>query len=969
MKKKLAFTEGIFAVIFVFLGSLILTHAALAVDALPEVGSPPAGDPRLEPIPGVPIHLKNFNVKGTDVNGTSVNLTMRFPPRVNGQNQSDGDKHADMFVFYFSDDLTRVPGQLPVVEAVPLPLTANNLKARLFSPIWELSAVLVDRALYGALPGPITSALEAETSPAVVKILQTNIFLNCPIVPDGTTVDAVPGGPVANEPTVQQAFFEGQIVNFVPYDIEDGGFNPQILFIFKDEAGNLLTNDTLNPGPNNPHMVASKAPGEPFYSTIWEIWTVTVPVGTDVTTITSAAQITLAGVPNPLFTIESTGIRLNCPVVAIDGTPFPFEDGFALLSNVIRSPGRKPIHFPEARFTPSRTFLVTEVTLPITVAEAEVSTNLTDFPPISPDGPPGSDKGNVIPIILVNPYQTNSSGPNTTGERIRFEQADLDAAALNGLLPADIETNVATLIADGLLSPEWAPGVRPYFDRLAQLVGRALFEMVWDTNSGGDQKDVTSCLACHSMPHSGGAARGLYTLRRNSDRGGNVNPGSMWGSGPAELLRAQLIAAGAISCNPAGSVGLAGSNCTTFAHGSTGGIAKMRDVVAGAFNAHMGMQTTEFVLGRPDRNAQCGFAVNNTADASLCDYDRDGVSNELSAGEVTAATVFLANLPVPRQANDDIIMDLLGTTPESVQRGKFLFRRAIDRSGVACATCHKPFTPLSGTELVVANPETAGLYPIEVTHHAAEQADVDEGLAQFVGQAGLRNWGDFELHKMGNIMKNGNPARDVMKSAELWDVGAVYPWGRDGRWGGTQLKDVILAHEGTSLQSFDFSKVTVTKAAQKNVIVGGVKMSTQKITIKNTTHSDILGSLTNPIRVILTNTMTPGILASNPDGTAPDGGLRQGAFWKITQNIVKKPAPGVQITLTFINPTWAKLKYGLSIQDDEGYSEAAASAKGFRGLNSADQEHLMNFLRAQLVGGKVGEGSGLVPEPMLEPVN
>ncbi|PYN93560.1 MAG: hypothetical protein DMD91_29795 [Candidatus Rokuibacteriota bacterium] len=105
----------------------------------------------------------------------------------------------------------------------------------------------------------IDSAAKVVASPFVVKDLQTNIFLNCPIVPAGTAVDPVPGGPGPNEPQVMEAFFEGRIVNFVPYDIEDGGFNPQILYMFKDAAGNVLSanGDPLHAnGPCTPSVCA-----------------------------------------------------------------------------------------------------------------------------------------------------------------------------------------------------------------------------------------------------------------------------------------------------------------------------------------------------------------------------------------------------------------------------------------------------------------------------------------------------------------------------------------------------------------------------------------------------------------------------------------------------------------------------------------------------------------------------------------
>src|SRR5206468_8455859 len=69
-------------------------------DAHPQVFQPFAGDPRLEPIPDHPINLANVETFTTDQFGVTKTLTMRFPPRVNGQVESNGDKHADLYVLF-----------------------------------------------------------------------------------------------------------------------------------------------------------------------------------------------------------------------------------------------------------------------------------------------------------------------------------------------------------------------------------------------------------------------------------------------------------------------------------------------------------------------------------------------------------------------------------------------------------------------------------------------------------------------------------------------------------------------------------------------------------------------------------------------------------------------------------------------------------------------------------------------------
>src|SRR5262245_37523382 len=973
-RRKAAAKAGL-VVLLAALVSVSLGGVAQAqLDALPNL-TPHIGDPRLEPIPSVPLRLKNIPVLGSRQGVIDSNvLFMRFPPRVNGQNMSDGDKHADMYVLYNAATGQRI-NQPPVIEAVPFPLTTNELVARKFSPVWELHALLVDPSYNpNDLSTRIDSAVKVATSPYAIADIQTNIFLNCPIVPDGTTLDPVPGGPVANEPTVRDAFFEGQIVHFVPYDIEDGGFNPQVLFIFKDGNGNIL------PSADTPRIITAKSPGDPFYSSIWEVWAVTVPTGFDISTITSAKQIVDNGVQK--FPVSSTGIRLNCPVVSINGVAFPFEDAFALLDRLLhQGPGgtfdpnnRTPIGLPEAQFTAARTFMITEVnppTLRLNGLPIAANTNslffplAAQFPMIDP-----LDKGNIVPLIFNDPLQTDSSGPNTvpgSAGRIRISQPDLDSAlATLNQLPAPLETNIINLVTDGLLDPMWAPfGVTAYQERLA-LIGRALFEMVWRPEDGGTQRNTTSCAACHSQPAVGGAGRGIYTLRATTDRAGNLNPPSVWGGGSAELLRQQLISAGAVSCAsivPPLPITSTGNGCTTFAHGTVGSIASLRAVTFGAANNHLGVQAPEFITQAAQlaaaKAAGCVPASATSvsmAQAIACDLDADGVRNELSTGEVTAIVAFMANLPVPRQADDEEIFSHLGLSPLDVYEGRSIFRKTMANSGTRCASCHTVFRRfLSGTTLNLTNPETTGVIPIQVDYHTADPDDVAEGLAQNVGDPGLRLYGDFKLHKMGSLMKNGVPARDTMSTAELWDAGAAFPWGRDGRWVGSQLMDAILAHEGASIPT-----ATSTKARATTKVVNGLTMTSQPVSICGLPTS----SPSLPIHVVLTGQMTAGLTAANATTPDPDGGFRQGAGWLINS----VPAGGcVTLTLSFNNPGGvSSVQYGLAIQDNNGYSEAVASTQAFKALSSSDQAKVTSFIRAQVIGGKVGEGSGLTPPPAVK---
>jgi hypothetical protein len=877
------------AVVVLFLGAVGLN--AQAVNALPPIGTPFAGDPRLEPVPSTPLTMVDLPAWA---NGTAI--TMQFPPRVNGQAQSDGDGNADMYVLFYNDNGDRVP-QPVILEAVPYGAAAGvtDLIARLFSPVWRLRAVLVSRAYDpNNLPARLDSVAKLTTSDLVTNVYGTNVCVSAFVIPAGSTPTA--------QTTPISGYFQGQTVQLGATFVNDGVSPPQTLFKFVDAQGRVL------PSLTSPQLVASRTAGNSFYSTVWELWTVRVPAGTDVTTLKSRTQfLNTGGVPLAGFKVSAAGIRINAPVTSVNGTPIAFEDPFRLITdaNGRFTTAKFPFDLAQTGFFPQRTVLIAETGFPV------IASSPGSFPIVDPFG-----KGNVIPVLLKNPFQTVTSGPNTTGPRIRINQADLDAAAQNSppLLPPAVETNIASLISAGLLSSTWAPGVLPYQSRLA-LLGRAINEFVYQPADGANSKDVTSCNACHSRSRVGGTARSLFDLPTN---GTERNAGSFWGSGAAELLNSQERATGI--------PGL------TFAHGSMGTSETLRSFSVIAPNTHFGLQSAEFVAN------QTGHAGGFDA---TTDFDHDGIANEKSVGEVTAETAWMMTLPVPDQASA-ALLQILGLDAAAVSEGKRRFRSNIDNGGAACFTCHKVFHPMSSNVFPLKNPETASVTNLTLTTHFADADDVSDGLAQFVGQTGLRLYGDFKKHKMGSLMAASGT--DTMKTAEVWDAGISFPYLRAGD-GGADLHQVILDHEGVNL-----SNITIVRGRQQNTTSGGVNISNQAIQIKNNGATTIPASASQPIRVILEGTVTSGVTARN-SGAAPDGTKRQGAFWNITTPIA--PGGTATLQLSFVNPVFAALQYDLAVQKFTDYSEAAFSARGFRDLSPALQQNIVDFLRAQVVADAV----------------
>ena len=100
----------------------------------------------------------------------------------------------------------------------------------------------------------------------------------------------------------------------------------------------------------------------------------------------------------------------------------------------------------------------------------------------------------------------------------------------------------------------------------------------------------------------------------------------------------------------------------------------LRQFTNNAMNHHHGIQTTE------------RFGINT-------DPDQDGVENELSVGDVTAATVYQATLPAPRQKLSSNLI-----RRKAAREGEQLF------SEVGCNSCHVPEMKLASRQFSEPNP-------------------------------------------------------------------------------------------------------------------------------------------------------------------------------------------------------------------------------------------------------------------------
>jgi len=126
-------------------------------------------------------------------------------------------------------------------------------------------------------------------------INQTDMFVNCPVVPEGSTLE--------NNKMLTQGWYNGQEIYYF-----DFGANP-------DTVAPIWVLITGMDNQGNPQMVEGQrniidvVPGDPNYTAFWQVNLVTVPKDYTANTLKSAEAVRAADYP-----IQTTNNLVNCPV-------------------------------------------------------------------------------------------------------------------------------------------------------------------------------------------------------------------------------------------------------------------------------------------------------------------------------------------------------------------------------------------------------------------------------------------------------------------------------------------------------------------------------------------------------------------------------------------------------------------------------------------------------------------------------
>lgn len=342
--------------------------------------------------------------------------------------------------------------------------------------------------------------------------------------------------------------------------------------------------------------------------------------------------------------------------------------------------------------------------------------------------------------------------------------------------------------------------------------------------------DASSCAGCHNRPEVGGSGEfvvNVFVLAQLADPvqtsidaqfSNERNTLGMHGSGAIEMLAREMTAElhrireetrqraiatgtfatseliakgvhfGRITCSPTGDVDTSqvegvDRDLIIKPFHQKGVVVSVRQFTVNAFNHHHGLQAVE------------RFGIERTGTR---DFDGDGVEDELTVGDITAATLFQVALGNPIQVMPS---DLAARA--RVLRGEQLFNQ------IGCARCHIPALILDNPIYTEPNPYNppGNLRPQDVPRPFAFDLTRDGPGPHLErtrdGKAIVRAYTDLKRHRIADeddpyfanerVIQGGVPT-DVFITRKLWDVGNSEPYGHRGDL--TTIGEAIMHHAG-----------------------------------------------------------------------------------------------------------------------------------------------------------------------------
>ena len=204
----------------------------------------------------------------------------------------------DIYVFFkTSSPNTEITEQRHVIPSLPGNPNYNDF--------WQVSKVMVPDYY---VPNTLTS--EAEILASGLKIVKTNMIVNCPVVPFGSNAAMKYGG--GTNQLVVGWYNDSAVAyfNFAETSLiaTSNGQVPidDIYVQFNDNAAGPASGFKTEPGTSQTHNVIASSPGSTDYTPLWQVHVVDNAYFNQVSNLTTAMSANI---------LNQNAALVNCPVV------------------------------------------------------------------------------------------------------------------------------------------------------------------------------------------------------------------------------------------------------------------------------------------------------------------------------------------------------------------------------------------------------------------------------------------------------------------------------------------------------------------------------------------------------------------------------------------------------------------------------------------------------------------------------
>ena len=216
--------------------------------------------------------------------------------------------------------------------------------------------------------------------------------------------------------------------------------------------------------------------------------------------------------------------------------------------------------------------------------------------------------------------------------------------------------------------------------------------------------------------------------------------------------------------------------------GWKGSFASLRDAAEDALLIHHGMESDYLVsTAGAERVGPFGGV----------DPDGDGITSEISEGQISALALFLAMQETPQEIPPDQ-PDFMPSYAEGISKFQ----------AIGCADCHVPSLPAKSSTFVLGARDSGGKLTVDLSREAAMPRLVPSSQT---GALDVRLFSDLKRHDLGQANAESRPDRGVagnlFLTRPLWGIERSRPYLHDAH--APTLEDAILLHGGEAQKSRD----------------------------------------------------------------------------------------------------------------------------------------------------------------------